>query len=69
MTEASETPKEGQGGPTWHPGGQVARPHPWPRHQGAWVPGGAPWPSFGAPEASCTLIFYIFFLEFLEHFK
>ena len=48
MMEASGTPKEGQGGPTRHPGGQVARPHPWPRHQGAWAhqvaPGSPLWP-------------------------
>src|SRR3954470_726449 len=43
------TGEESEGGHPL-PGGQVARPHPWPRHQGAWEVGptsGAPlWPIF-----------------------
>src|ERR1041385_3622544 len=39
----------------------------WPG--GAAAPGGAPWPPFGRLEASGMLIFYIFFSEFLWHFK
>ena len=51
------------------PGAPLARPGVGPHHLAAWVPGGAPWPSFGVPEASVLLIFILIFLEFLEQFK
>src|ERR1041385_4515124 len=45
VQEASGTTEEEPEGCHPLPGGQVARPHPWPRHQGAWVVG----PTSGAP--------------------
>ena len=48
-TGSKYRPKGGTGGGPLHPGGQVARPHPWPRQEGAWAGGGSPsallWPS------------------------
>src|SRR3954464_1942460 len=35
-------PKGGTGGPTSHPGGQVARPRVGPRQAPSWLPGGGP---------------------------
>src|SRR4051812_34728093 len=65
---AKYRPKGAPRGATRQPGGQVARP------RGA-APGTllGPWwvhslPPLVIPEASGTLIFYIIFLEFLEHF-
>ena len=60
--------KGGTGGGPLHPGGHLARPRVGPRRQAAWA-GGAPRPSFGLPESSGTLIFYIFFVEFFGHCK
>ena len=57
-------PKEGTGGGGTHPGDLVARPRAWPRQQAAWEAPGPLWPSFGDQEASVSLIFYIFFLDF-----
>src|SRR3954465_2524538 len=65
---AKYRPRGAPRGATGQPGGQVVRPRgaapdtilgPW------WVHS---LPSLVTPEASGTLIFYIFFLEFLEHF-
>src|ERR1041385_8791578 len=42
MSEASRTPKEGQGATTRCPGGHLARLGAWPRQGGAWTPGGPP---------------------------
>ena len=64
-----ESPKERRRATPSQPGGQVARPHPGPHHQGAWSPGGSPpslfWWFWKVPR---RWFFYIIFLEFLEHF-
>ena len=39
VSEPSRAPKEGQRGPTWCPGGQVARRREGPRRVAAWTPG------------------------------
>src|SRR3954463_5463051 len=55
-------------GATGQPGGSLARPRVGPLQGPFWSPCGGPLPSLVFPEASGTLIFYIFFPEFLEHF-
>src|ERR1041385_1889488 len=37
-----DTPNRGQRGATGCPGGHPARPHPWPRREGAWTHGATP---------------------------
>ena len=62
-------PKGGTRGGPHLPGGLWARPPSWPRQVAAWE-GVAPLRlPFGVLEASVTLIFYIFFLEFFGHYK
>ena len=37
-----ETPKQQRGATTREPGGSLARPHPRPRQEASWLPGGPP---------------------------
>src|SRR4051812_24733110 len=63
---AKYRPKGAPRGATGQPGGQVARPRGGARHPpGALV---GPLPSLVLREASGTLIFYIIFSGFIEHF-
>src|ERR1041384_714241 len=41
-TGAKYRPRGAPRGATRDPGGSLARPPAWPRHQGAWAPGGGP---------------------------
>jgi len=62
-------PKGGTRGGTHLPGGLLARPGVGPRPLAAWEGGGPLRLPFSALEASVTLIFYIFFLEYFGHCK
>ncbi|KAE8797042.1 hypothetical protein D1007_27828 [Hordeum vulgare] len=53
-------PKEGTRGGGTHPYDLLVRPRAWPREKAAWEARAPLWPSFGDPEASVSLIFYIF---------
>src|SRR4051812_8524174 len=55
-------------GPTRQPGGLLARPRVGPRQGPSWSLGGAPFATLVIPEASGSLIFYLIFPDFLEHF-
>src|ERR1043165_2843683 len=41
MTEPSGITKRGMGATTKRPGGSLARPHPRPRQEASWLPGGS----------------------------
>src|SRR3954471_3277016 len=56
-------------GPTRKPGGLLARPRVGPRLGPSWSLVVPPLPLLMIPEGSVTLIFYIIFPEFSEHFK
>src|SRR3954465_895962 len=42
VTEPSRVTKRGKGGHHQRPGGSLARPHPRPRQEASWLPGGSP---------------------------